>query len=362
MKGVYRFREFILSSALAGACFGQPLFTAQQVASPPPLNPGDFIANTGIAISANGVVVGHNQDLIPSFPVGTLISRCYISKGATFSIVSVPDGFDCTPQGGNSKGQFVGFVSNRANALDSTGFIFANGQMSKIPAPPGTNSVIRANAINENGDVTGVAVIRASFFAGVGFLFSNGVSTAIAGLSSSDQPEDAPLAINDAGDVAGTAIPAGATSGFQAYLTRRNQPAINLDLKKADPMQSTANAINNGGSVVVNQDTARVFDGIAFHPISNPDNPAGSTFGFSINNRGAVVGFYNNATGSQALYYADGVSYNLNTLVTSLPAGIRLVSATYINNKGQILARAFTLPTGESPVFLLTPLPVGTLP
>jgi uncharacterized membrane protein len=275
----------------------------------------------------------------------------------------VPNGFDCTPQGGNSKGEFVGFLVNRTNPLDQRGFIFSNGQMSTIPAPPGTNNVIRANAINENGEVTGVAVIRASFSdAGVGFLFSNGISTPIAGLSSASDPHDAPLAMNDAGDVAGTAIPAGATVGFQAYLTRRNQPAINLDLTKADPMQSTANAINNAGSVVVNQDTARIFDGIAFRQIPNPDNPAGTTFGLSINNRGAVVGNYNNATGEQALYYADGVSYNLNTLVTSLPPGIRLVSANYINDKGQILARAFTLPTGDSPVFLLTPIPVGTRP
>jgi hypothetical protein len=361
LKGVYCFREFILSSALAGACFGQPLFTAQQVASPPPLNSTDLVANTGIAISADGVVIGHNEDLTAGFP-GALINRCYISKGNTFKFVSVPDGIDCTPQGGNSKGEFVGFLVNRTNSLDQTGFIFSNGQMSKIPAPPGTNNVISANAINENSEVTGVAVIRQSFFAGVGFIFSNGVSTAIAGLSSSSDPHDAPLAINDAGDVAGTAIPAGATVGFQAYLTLRNQPAINLDLTKADPTQSTANAINNAGSVVVNQDTARVFDGIAFHQIPNPDDPARATVGFSINNRGAVVGFYNNATGSQALYYADGVSYNLNTLVTSLPPGIRLVSGTYINDKGQILARAFTLPTGESPVFLLTPIPVGNRP
>ena len=114
--------------------------------------------------------------------------------------------------------------------------------------------------------------------------------------------------------------------------------------------------------MVVDQDTARVFDGVTFRQILNPDNPSGATNGLSINNRGAVVGSYNNATGQQALYYADGVSYNLNTIVTSLPPGIRLVSANYINNKGQILARALTLPTGESPVFLLTPIPVGNQP
>lgn len=121
--------------------------------------------------------------------------------------------------------------------------------------------------------------------------------------------------------------------------------------------QSTA--INNHGSVVVNQDTARVFDGFTFHQIPNPDNPARATNGLSINNRGAVVGSYNNATGQQALYYVEGVSYNLNIIVMNLPPGIRLVSANYINNKGQILARALSLPSGESPVFLLTPIPVG---
>ena len=56
---------------------------------------------------------------------------------------------------------------------------------------------------------------------------------------------------------------------------------------------------------------------------------------------------------TRPFYYKDGQAFDLNTLVTNLPAGVLLNQPVWINNAGQILVISFS---GSAPAeYILTP-------
>ena len=81
-----------------------------------------------------------------------------------------------------------------------------------------------------------------------------------------------------------------------------------------------------------------------------------------INDLDQVVGFETNASNTAeiiAALWADGHGYNLNNLIA--PSALRLVSADYINEQGDIVGHG-TLPNGAQRMFLLTRNPTVPLP
>ena len=70
----------------------------------------------------------------------------------------------------------------------------------------------------------------------------------------------------------------------------------------------------------------------------------------ALNNRGQIVG--NTCDEQDAFLWTGGKQYDLNSLVA--PSGIHLTAASFISDRGQIIALG-TLPNGNQHVFLLTP-------
>jgi hypothetical protein len=80
-----------------------------------------------------------------------------------------------------------------------------------------------------------------------------------------------------------------------------------------------------------------------------------------INDHDQVVGAETDANDHEiiAALWADGHAYNLNKLVA--PSSLRMISANYINNAGDMVGYG-TLPNGDQRMFLLTRNPVVQLP
>ena len=74
-----------------------------------------------------------------------------------------------------------------------------------------------------------------------------------------------------------------------------------------------------------------------------------------INARGQVVGVSSGAGGNRAFLWRDGVMIDLNTLAGPGFAD-RLVSATDINDAGQITGRLLEAGTGKTMPFVATPV------
>lgn len=115
----------------------------------------------------------------------------------------------------------------------------------------------------------------------------------------------------------------------------------------ADPF-----AINNAGQVVGlfgylwwNDECVQIPQ---IYPPGSGESPK------DINDFGVIVGGGNSAT---AALWIDGEMYDLATLVNNMPDNYRLHSATSINNAGQIVGRAYLVPSnGEDRGFFLDPV------
>ena len=84
-------------------------------------------------------------------------------------------------------------------------------------------------------------------------------------------------------------------------------------------------------------------------------------FGSSVNDHGQVVGNTTDAKGNErfAMLWSRGHGYNLNTLIA--PSKLHLVTAEYINDRGEIVGYS-VLPNGNRRVYLLIRNPSVPLP
>jgi probable HAF family extracellular repeat protein len=158
--------------------------------------------------------------------------------------------------------------------------------------------------------------------------------------------------LNDHGEVVGDSNVAGDQS-FHPFLWDGGRM---LDLGTLGGDFGHANSITDGGDIAgwATQPGNKTAHAVLWKRRVMTDlTGVGSsqcTFASGINVRDQVVGGTCNE--SDALLWADGKQYDLNTLIA--PSALHLNSAEYISDSGEIVGHG-TLPNGDQRVFLLIP-------
>jgi probable HAF family extracellular repeat protein len=286
--------------------------------------------STGLSIDNQGQVAGFSSNGVRDRyacylfgaqpPCGwTTEVRAVVWRRGVISDLGTLGGPDATVSAQNDQGEIVGesYTSDQISATTSfppqAPFLWKNGHMINLGTLGGQSG--QANWLNNRGEVVGQSDLRGdgSYNA---FLWN--------GRRMIDLTPHAQRAaaywINDQGDVTGytCATPSSICTGF---LWRRGKltilPPVGGGVTGADP-----NAINDRDQVVGDE----------------------------------LIG---NETPAIAALWANGHAYNLNNLVA--PTSLRMVSANYINNQGEIVGYG-TLPNGHQRMFLLTRNPTVPLP
>jgi MYXO-CTERM domain-containing protein len=206
-----------------------------------------------------------------------------------------------------------------------------------------------AMGINAGGQVTGMTASGHVLVSGANGEDVRDIGTVSGGLWSVGH------AINDGGQVAGYGLVGGAFRGF-----RWSEDAGFSLLGTLGGMNSYGMAINDSGWVAGHTQTATGYLHAAVWTSTGAQSlgtlGGGNSFGYGINNSGWVVGYSMTSNGStHAFLYADGVLYDLNSLLNA-PAGWVLTHAYGINDSGQIVGegmvdgqnRAFRLDLGST--------------
>lgn len=285
-----------------------PVIFSNGVLTSPGLPPGAPRIASFSAINAGGQAAG-------TFRRADDTTGGFVYSGGAFTPLPVPAGAALLGVGDlNDAGHAVGSLTlpegNRP-------YLYANGALTPLERTGG--GAWGAGAINNAGQVVG------NYFVDVnGQRYSRGVIWA------AGQTTEIPLPAGFAGVTADDINELGHVSG---YLTK---------------------LVSNGDDFVEQRQPFLYRDGVVTALPQVFD--ATHTYANAVNDRGDIVGFYGSGF-TEAVLYSRGAYTNLNELVT-LPDGFRLVSATDINNVGQILAVARRSPFDiEIRSYLLTPVP-----
>lgn len=269
-----------------------------------------------------------------------------------------------------------GFLPNATN-LECRGFVWENGVMQELPTLGGNHGF--ATGVNNRGQIvgwaettvhdptcTGVQVLQ---FRAVMWEPGNGTKQELPPLHGDST--SAATAINDSGQAVGISgdcdQAVGRFSARHAVLWDHGTPAEIPNL--GGKTWHTPMDINQRGDVVGFSnppgpgDPEGEFIAHAFlwtkgsahaHDIGTLDGDPLSE-AFAINTRGQVVGVsFGGAAGSRAFIYQNGKLENLNDLAHVAPDV--LISAQDINDKGQITGRVRDAATGNTLVFVATPV------
>jgi probable HAF family extracellular repeat protein len=242
----------------------------------------------------------------------------------------------------------------------------------------------RANGINAMGQVVGFSGTERDGSESRAFLWSS--QTGMIDIGTLGGAYAQAYAINDAGVITGASQtqgmgPAAATHAFiyRPLATTSSRNRQMQDLGVLGGLFSSGMAINNynhvaGYSTLSTKDDrvhAFLHDGksmIDLGSLGGPGNRWGSDFSVAlgVNNLDQVVGYtYLPAVGEMPIQQVaflwnrnsdgSGEMVNLNTLLYRADKDYLLSSATAINDKGQIAATAYYMPTGAVRTVLLTP-------
>lgn len=179
-----------------------------------------------------------------------------------------------------------------------------------------------------------------------------------------------PTAINATGQVVGRAVPRAAGQAPHGVLWDHGR-VVDLGNLGSTAEDTTANDINDLSVVVGRSWTGQAQHAFVWRdgvmralPGLGPDDAEHSSEATGINDSGVVVGYSRTSTATEytlrATVWRNGKPTDLNTIVSGLPAGQRLETATAINDGGTIVGEVCWLQNGRcdghSTAYALVPL------
>ncbi len=298
-------------------------------------------ATTGLAINNGGTVAGD------STTSGNLATHAitYLN-GSLTDLGTLPGGTSSFANGVNVFGNVVGNSYTVAGTVPQA-FDKAFGVFTNLGTLGGTQSF--AFAINDSATIVGNANL-AGDTATHAFSYSAGTMTDLGTLGGSNSVA---FAVNNSGTIVGYEEPTATLGIHRAFSYSKG---VMTDLGTLGGAKSIAFGINAAGTIVGDAQTgagaihAFVYSGGAMTDLGTIGGAAGSSFAYSINSSGTIVGYSAVAVGplTHCFVYTGGQMLDLNTLVT-LP-GVTLTTAPSINDLGQIIANG-----SDGRAYLLTP-------
>ncbi len=270
----------------------------------------------------------------------------------SFATFGQPNAIGTWPVAINNGGEAVGYSRSVNNPIKVPGyyayytfdgFVYDNGTFTTADAPASAAS--EALGINDRGEIIGYYV-PASDYSGsgpysgvVGYMDQNGGYTTLVAPGAA---VTIPLGIDNRGEIVGYYINSGSVSSLAQSAFKYSHGTFTT----IDPPGATvtsAIAVNNRGDVLETSDNQFVvyhdgtytdinLPGTALTTIFQPpsyevyEQPLGG-----INDRGEVVGSYENSSGNTV-----GFLYNRGTVTTLAAPGADTTEALAINDKGEI--------------------------
>jgi probable HAF family extracellular repeat protein len=386
-----------LCVAVAG-CSGSLTPALQQEARPGGQNTRYIIQDLGVfganASAPGGPLVVTNSGWISgAAAVGTAEHAVLYYRGNMIDVGTPGLGGNSMGYGVNESGETAGEAEDSAAGLATTedfcGFQFLglsssptpcvpfalqDGQMVPLPTLGGVNG--SATEINNSGMIGGYAEttnVDPNCTAPQKYQFKPVIWShgAVQALPTGNDADGLVTAVNDRGDAAGAS---GSCAPLNPILLFPLNPThallwhdgVATDLGNlGGEFNNLPHGMNNLGQVVGESDlagdqTAHAFlasAGTKMLDLGVVGNDYYS-FGFGINDSGEIVGLSANADFSviRAFISQNGTLVDLNTLVTG-SSSLYLLTACFINSKGEITGIAIDQNTGEEHTYLATPGP-----
>jgi probable HAF family extracellular repeat protein len=263
--------------------------------------------------------------------------------------------------------------------------VFENGSTRDLAAFENAAAFSRGNGVNVYGQVVGFFRARANGEYGRAFITNSAAEVrrpSLTDLGTLGGMYAQALAINDAGFVTGNSELLGASSirtpsATHAFIWNAEIGMVDLGTIGGDFSYGTG--INSNNTVVGYSTTNRgdnrihafLYDGMKMRDLGslyNATEAGDRSFALGVNSSDQVVGYsyvplndvadvyppVESDVRQVAFIYNQGVMTDLNTLIGSAAKQYRLISATGINDKGQIVAVAFNESSQSLHAVLLT--------
>jgi probable HAF family extracellular repeat protein len=277
-----------------------------------------------------------------------------------------PKGTICRGFGINGSGLVVG-DSNFGKDV-SHAAVFSNGSVTDLGTLKSGGNFSRANGINANGQVIGSSSEKPDLTSGRAFIVSTFDRSGMIDLGTLGGVYAQAWGINDSGFVTGNSQIKSDLGATHAFIWERNAGMVDLGTIAGDFSYGTF--INEKNHVVgystIDKDNDRIHaflhDGKQMIDLGSLGGAAfgnDRSFALGVNASDQVVGYsYRpiNRMQQVAFVYSEGLMVDLNNLIMTSANDYLLVSATAINNKGQIVAIAWVKSAGTYHAVLLTPI------
>jgi probable HAF family extracellular repeat protein len=340
--------------------------------------PGDGNNSYGIWIAGSGLVVGVSENGMIDPDTGTPEYHAVRWNNGSIRDLGTLGGTLSLASSANDRGEVVGAALNTVSdpwlqgpssflssffffpgTTQAHAFLWERGSIQDLGTLGGPDSV--AAIVNESGQVAGTSFTDSAPNSTTGiptvhpFLWEQGAMRDLGTLGGTNSLSNY---LNSRGEVVGWTTLAGDASRH-AFLWHKG---FLEDLGTAGGVNSEAWAVNDAGEVVGRADfSASSTDHHAFlwkrgvmTDLSTPEGQPCST-AYSINSRGGIVGDSGvcGVGGVGWLWENGGPIVALQTLI-SPPSDITVTGATFINDRGEIVAGGI-LPNGDEHAILLVP-------
>jgi probable HAF family extracellular repeat protein len=337
--------------------------------------------------NGSGVGVGGSEDGLTDPFTGTAASVAVMfENGKVIKLGALPGGYESLAQDVNDQGQVAGISSNGIRdryacwifgnqppcgwTTEVRAVVWRNGRISDLGTLGGPDALVTAE--NDQGEIAGESYTSnrlsatSSQLPEAPFLWKNGRMINLGTLGGTSGQASW---LNDSGEVVGQSNLRG-DGLYNAFLWNGRRM---IDLTPG-MVKASATWINDRGDVTGYTCTTQTSACNPFlwrHgkltqlPVVDAGiNLSGAEPGVvpnAVNNLDQIVGDEPNSSGNPALavFWAGGRAYNLNKLIA--PSPLRMISANYINDQGDIVGYG-TLPNGDKRMFLLTRNPRVPLP